>query len=453
MQQAPLRRVRSAALACALASSLVVASCADDESSPFDPAADQVPPTLVDFHVTTTNQRVFASWQASEPVHAVVELEGSVDGVPRHAYSGERGFADAGVTKLLHLDSNATYEHVRVRLRDRAGNEAIVEPATDASFTTTVLASEELFLFVMIDVGWGDALYFQAPDGTKTLIDAGHPADGPVVRDFLENFVGAHELDFVSLSHLHEDHIGGFYGDDFEAINGLFQNNGGTGLPIPVGTFIDFADKTPGTLNGPYADLGSALEGLGLNLGQHVYLQTGASSATEPALRWGNGVQVDLLAEGRKDFLFPEFVLQSNAGSVQNNDSMIYRVQYGDFVMIVMGDGEFATEQFLEGHYPLDFLHADVLKLGHHGSNDANSERWLNVVDPTVAMITNAVSENPGVEHPFVLGRLRKRGTDYFASDRTIPNRDRAESGVRGDVLLYTDGNAFTVEIANQRYE
>jgi beta-lactamase superfamily II metal-dependent hydrolase len=164
-------------------------------------------------------------------------------------------------------------------------------------------------------------------------------------------------------------------------------------------------------------------------------------------------VRVDLLAAGKKDFLLPEFALQDAAGSVQNNDSMIYRIQFGDFVMILMGDGEFATEQFLQNNVPAEFLRAQVLKLGHHGSNDSNSERFVDRVDPVIALITNAVSENPGVQHPYVLGRLRKRGTDYFASDRVIPNRDRAESGVRGDVLIFTDGSAFTVVADNVFYE
>ena len=448
-----MRRVPPPAIVVALASTVVLSSCADDDGSPFDPNADRVPPTLVAFDVSTANQMVYATWQSDEPVHAVVEFEGAADGNSRYAYSGDREYTTSGVTKLLHLGSDATYRNVRVRMRDRAGNETSVEPSVDAAFTTETVANEELFLFVMIDVGWGDALYMQPPDGTKILIDAGHPADGPVVRKFLEQTIGLHELDFVSMTHVHEDHIGGFYGDDFEGLDGLFQDNGGGSTLIPVRTFIDFVDKTPGTLNGPYADLQAALGRMDSTFTSHVYLRTGASSATEPALRWGTGVQVDLLAEGRKDFLIPEFALQDAIGSVQNNDSMIYRVQYGNFVMILMGDGEFATEQFLENHYPIDFLHADILKLGHHGSNDANSERWLNAVDPIVAMVPNAVSENPGVEHPYVLGRLRKRGTDYFASDRVIPNRDRAESGVRGDVLLYTDGDAFTIEVEHQRYE
>jgi hypothetical protein len=443
----------------ALAAAALLAACADDRGSPFDPAADRDPPGLLRFEITTEDDHTYALWQADEPVRAVVEYVRAADGTVRHSYSGERGWAEAGLTKLLKLDAGATYDDVRVRLRDRAGNETSAAPADLASFSPQVVAVEDLFLFAMIDVGWGDALYLQAPDGTNCLVDAGHPADGPKVRWFLRSYLGLNPetdgIDFVSMTHVHEDHVGGFYGDEFEDLNGLFQINDTLRVDreIPVGTFLDILDKTPGTIGGPYGDLETALEGLGNKLGRHALLATGASSASDSALAWGRDVSVDLLAAGRKDYLLPEFILQAEIGSVQNNDSMIYRVQYGEFVLMLMGDGEFATEQFLQNRWPLDHLQADVLKLGHHGSNDANSERFLDVVDPIVAMIPNAVSENPGVEHPYVLGRLRKRGTDYFASDRVIPNRDRAESGVRGDVLLWTDGSAFTVVVDNVVYE
>jgi hypothetical protein len=258
------------------------------------------------------------------------------------------------------------------------------------------------------------------------------------------------------MTHVHEDHIGGFYGDEFAGYDGLFQNQGGVYAPIPAGTFLDIIDKTPGTINGPYGSLVGALEAAEAsgNLDRWVGLRTGASSVDGiESLQWGAGLRVDLLAAGRKDFLLPEFILGEAIGSVQNNDSMVYRVQYGDFVMLLMGDGEFATEQYIENHYPPDFVHATMLKLGHHGSNDANSERFLRYVDPMIAFIPNAVSENPGVEHPFVLQRLRNMGIDYFASDRVIPNRDRALPGVRGDVHLRTDGSSVTVVVDNVVYE
>lgn len=436
-------------LACA---ALLLSACASDERSPFDPAADREPPALVAFEIITENQHVYAAWQASEPVHAVVEYACPADGTWRYSYPAGHDETASGLIKLLKLAPGAAYEDVRVRMRDRAGNVTLAAPETD-SFTPAAVAADDLFLFAMIDVGWGDALYLEAPDGTNCLVDAGHPADGLKVRWFLQTYLDVQALDFASLSHVHEDHVGGFYGDDFDALDGLFQDNGGGNDPIPVGTFLDFTDKTPGTLNGPYDNLIGALGTMGTAFGVRVELPVGASSASEPALRWGGGVRVDLLSAGKKGFLLPDFALVDAIGSVQNNDSMVYRVQYGDFVLLLMGDGEFATEQFLQNRWPLDFLRADVLKLGHHGSNDANSERFLDVVDPRVALVTNAVSENPGVEHPFVLGRLRKRGTDYFASDRVVPNRDRAESGIRGDVLIYTDGGPFTFVVDNIVFE
>jgi competence protein ComEC len=437
-----------------LALPLFLAACAEDERSPFDPNADIVAPSLVSLSIAAEGQAMYATWEASEPVRAVVEFENTGDGTISSAYSGSREFATSGVTKLVAVRSGTTYDNVRVRLRDRAGNEASGVPAT-AEFTTGTIADAPLFFFAMIDVGWGDSLYLEAPDGTNCLIDAGHPADGRVVRSFLTGQLGITALDFASMTHVHEDHIGGFYGDDFDNLAGLLATNAdttATGI-FRIGTFLDILEKTPNSLNNPYSDLLSVITLAGANVGQRVLLGPGASSETEPALQWGEGLRVDLLAAGRKDFLLPDFILSAEPGSVQNNDSMVYRVQYGDFVILLMGDGEFATEQYLENTYPRELLKATILKLGHHGSNDANSERFLNVVDPVVGLIPNAVSENPGVEHPYVMNRLRDRGTDYFASDRVIANRDRAESGVRGDVLIYTDGGAFTVIADNIRYE
>ncbi|MGH2569762.1 MAG: ComEC/Rec2 family competence protein, partial [bacterium] len=233
-------------------------------------------------------------------------------------------------------------------------------------------------------------------------------------------------------------------------LDGLIQSNGGGGSRYPIGTFIDFLDKT--SENGPYRSLDAALD-VHPFLGKHVFLEWGATSQSDPdALGWGSAA-VHLLAAGRKPYLNPDFALESNAGSVENNDSMVYRVQYGEFVAILTGDAEFASEQFIQNSFSPEYVRADVLKIGHHGSNDASSERWVDFVEPIVALVPNAIRVNPGVEHPFVLSRLRNRGIDYYASDRVIPNRPRDLPGVRGDVLVYTDGGDWTVVVENVRYE
>ncbi|MCA9751082.1 MAG: hypothetical protein KC591_02745 [Gemmatimonadetes bacterium] len=430
---------------------LWLGACADDERNVFDAAADFEAPQLTSFSVSTrADGTVVASWEASEPVHAVVEWGSTADALHQHSYSIGRAYETSGSVRLLAPASATEYAYA-VRLTDRAGNEASQFVESTPTFTTEDVVTEPLFEFVMIDVGWGDALYLESPDGRKILVDAGHPQDGQIVREFFASR-GITHLDVASMTHVHNDHIGGYYGDDFSGRPGVF-NARGQGADIPATYFLDILNKTPNTTENPYADLQAEVQRLSTMT--PLYLETGASSSSfevPEALNWGAGVQVDLLAAGRKDFLYPNGA-PPDLGSVQNNDSMIWRVQYGAFVLLLMGDGEFATEQFLEDHWPHEFLQATVHKLGHHGSNDANSERFLAITSPQVALVTNSVLENPGVMHPYVLERVRNLGADYYASDRAIPNRDRALPGVRGDIHIYTDGECFTVSAQRIRFE
>lgn len=445
-----LRSPRSArfaarGLSMALFAAMALAGCADNEESAFDPSSDRSPPEVSEVTFVNEGQQEYVTWTASEPVRAVFEFGQAEDELWHHAYAGSKQFETSGVIKLVGAASASTLVG-RLRLTDRAGNEALSAPS---EFTTGTVAPEDLLYFAMVDVGWGDALFLRAPDGTTTLIDAGHPADGIAVRRFLEA-KGVHGLDFASLSHVHEDHIGGFYGDSFALLDGLFQTYNPGVTPFPCDIFLDIEDKT--ATNGPYGELEDALESHP-SFGEQVFLRWGASSLTEPALRWGTGLRVDLLSAGRKSYLLPDFILQAENGSVVNNDSMIYRVQYGSFVLLLMGDGEFTTEQFLQNEWPEEVLGASILKVGHHGSSDSSSERFLKFVDPLVAFIPNALSENPGVETSTTLGRIRNLGADYFASDRAIPNRSRLLSGVRADVEVWTDGDAFTVVAIPTKFE
>lgn len=435
-----------------------LAACStDDSQNPFDPTYDTTPPGLVDVRVVPSDDgtRVWVEWEADEPVQGVVEYGDGPDELWHHSYSRSREWSPTGRARLLAAEAGRSYTY-QIRMWDRALNEsALMVPRVPSVDTPATLADEPLMLIAMIDVGWGDAIYLEIPDPddpdgyVNVMMDAGHPQDGQAVRRFLEGH-GIFAFDFAGLSHIHEDHVGGFYGDVFQNLDGLIQNNGGGSARYPIGTFIDFDQKS--SENGPYRNLRDALE-VHPFLGRHVYLSWGASSDTDPAaLGWGNA-HVHLLSSGRKNYLNLEHALATNAGSVENNDSMIYRVQYGEFVAILTGDGEFASEQFIQDHHPTDYVRCDLLKLGHHGSNDASSERWVDIVRPAIGFVPNAVSENPGVEHPFVLSRLRNRGIEYYASDRVIPNRPRDLPGVRGDVLLYTDGSDYTVVVENVRFE
>ncbi len=63
-------------------------------------------------------------------------------------------------------------------------------------------------------------------------------------------------------------------------------------------------------------------------------------------------------------------------------------------------------------------LHADVLKVGHHGSKTSTSPDFLDAVSPSIAIIS-AGFENPfGHPHPSVLARLAKRHSAILRTDQ-----------------------------------
>jgi competence protein ComEC len=62
-------------------------------------------------------------------------------------------------------------------------------------------------------------------------------------------------------------------------------------------------------------------------------------------------------------------------------------------------------------------LHADVLKVGHHGSRTSTTEAFLDAVSPTVALISAGFENSFGHPHPDVLGRLSARHAAILRTD------------------------------------
>ena len=62
-------------------------------------------------------------------------------------------------------------------------------------------------------------------------------------------------------------------------------------------------------------------------------------------------------------------------------------------------------------------LHADVLKVGHHGSKTSTTPEFLAAVAPAVAVISAGFENSFGHPHPAVLARLGERHTAILRTD------------------------------------
>jgi beta-lactamase superfamily II metal-dependent hydrolase len=115
-----------------------------------------------------------------------------------------------------------------------------------------------------------------------------------------------------------------------------------------------------------------------------------------------------------------------------NEESIVLLAQCGDFKALLTGDAESAVlEELARAHALCD---VDVLKVGHHGSNEAVDEGVLQVLRPELAVVS--VGEGNRFGHP------ARATLDLLAAcgARTL----RTDKG--GDITLKIDGGSATVE-------
>jgi len=115
-----------------------------------------------------------------------------------------------------------------------------------------------------------------------------------------------------------------------------------------------------------------------------------------------------------------------------NGDSLSFRISYEEIAFIFTGDADMQAEQeMVASNLPLE---ADILLMGHHGSNTSTSLEFLQVVEPEVA-IYSAGLDNP-YGHPYaeVLASVENEGAEVYGTD------------VNGTIIVETDGQEYSVE-------
>ena len=305
----------------------------------------------------------------------------------------------------------------------------------------TVLSGDAAFdadplVWTMIDVGWGDAHLVEMPTtGRRILVDAGERRDWENVRRYFED-EQLSSVDVAMATHIHADHIGGMIG------NRGTEDDGVLGA-LDVGLFLDSANKS--------ASRSAYGEALGLCRDRGIPVDTlywGDTSDTREVLRWDPAVRVEVWnsGDGADHDFDPE-----NQGKMLNNDSILLRISYGEFDFVMGGDAEFAAEQAVQSRADLEDadLESEVLKVHHHGRDDASSRSFLDRVDGRVGLIPTVRLELP--YQGTTIRRLQERFMDVYASDLAVPlDIDITDdSGIH--VRVTTDGRYYEVRAIPSR--
>jgi beta-lactamase superfamily II metal-dependent hydrolase len=148
----------------------------------------------------------------------------------------------------------------------------------------------------------------------------------------------------------------------------------------------------------------------------------------------------------------------------ENNASTVIQLKFGAFTFLFMGDAEGKergdseqTTAFVEDLLlqkaagEPDLLRADVLKVGHHGSETGSSLKFIRAVQPSVIVIMSGRKRFSGTFLPdqAVVARYRRENPDLVVlrtdEDDARQRRDTTNDQDGDDVYMYTDGESLRV--------
>ena len=115
-----------------------------------------------------------------------------------------------------------------------------------------------------------------------------------------------------------------------------------------------------------------------------------------------------------------------------NEASVVALVRYGAVRFLLVGDAEKLEEEWLLRNHG-EALRAEVLKVGHHGSNTSTSPAFLAAVRPRLALISVGADNSYGHPSPDVVNALAAAGATVMRTDRL------------GSVIVRTDGRTIEV--------
>lgn len=257
----------------------------------------------------------------------------------------------------------------------------------------------------ILDVGQGDSIFIEFPNRETMILDGGGfyknslDVGKMVIASFLWNR-GIGHIDYLSATHSDQDHISGL-----ESLVDLFS----------IGHYIDgFSNLTDSRIDqlkqktlSKKATLVPLIPGVPLHIGE---------------------VRLTALHPG------PEFILQTVAHKktkVDNELSLVLRLEYREFSMLLTGDIGKSTEEYLIGQAaPLE---ADFLKGPHHGSRYSNSSSFIRAVKPQAVIFSSGYLNWMRHPHPEVVERYKSAGTKIWRTD------------INGSIHITTDGTRHRV--------
>ncbi len=295
-----------------------------------------------------------------------------------------------------------------------------------------------------VDVEGGQATLFVTQGGDSLLIDTGWPGNNGRDADRIvaaAKKAGIAKIDYVLLTHYHDDHVGG--------VPQLVAR-------IPVGTFIDHGpnrEMDHGITEHGYAEYQRVLA-----LGKSKHLTAHAGDVLP--IRGMNVKVISADGDTLKDPLpgsgeTNRFCAASEtrpADQTENARSLGTEITFGSLRILDLGDLTWDKEMQLM--CPTNKLgRVDVLIVSHHGWNQSSSPALVDAIHPRVAIMDNGekkggslgplkvLSQAPGLETLWQLHYSPEGGAQFNSAAKYVANAVGTEEGHYLELTATRDGS------------
>ena len=254
----------------------------------------------------------------------------------------------------------------------------------------------------MLDVGQGDAILIKTAEQT-VLIDTSDLDEQEKLRAELKK-AQVKRIDKLILTHPHADHIGGVEGvvlKDYE-VGEVYDN----GMPSKSKMYLRYMKIIKQR-----------------NIPRH------ALTAGE-VLNFGGGVSFKVLSP-------PKEVVEKGSKSTDNhdpnNESVVGKLIFGNFSMMLTGDAEQQAEKVMVDNFAGD-LRSTLLKAGHHGSKTSSSAAFLRAVQPEGVLISCGAGNDYGHPHKQTMKKYQSLKLKIYETD------------LNGTIVVTSDGKSYKIK-------
>lgn len=243
-----------------------------------------------------------------------------------------------------------------------------------------------------IDVGQGDSIFIEAPNGVQAIIDTGPNAQ---VLNSLNNKISFFDqyIDIVILTHPDLDHIGG---------------------TVDLSNSYDIGQIIYAT-SSKQNEFTQEISNLPIN---------------KREVKEGDVIMLDADKNIYLDILHPE----ADYISVDSNDqSIVAKLVYGKTCFILTGDASKEVEMKIVNKYK-DLIDCDVLKVGHHGSHTSSEKQFVGFVSPKYSIISAGKDNKYGHPHQETIDTLNSFQSEII------------NTAISGTITFFSDGETISLD-------